>query len=54
LTPPVDQQVGGLLMWVPGGLVYLGAAVAMLARWYGMPEDEPGGFPDERRRLDVA
>ncbi len=23
LTPLVDQQLGGLLMWVPGGLVYL-------------------------------
>ena len=30
LTPAVDQQLGGLIMWVPGGLVYL---CAMSARW---------------------
>jgi putative membrane protein len=45
LTPQVDQQVGGLLMWVPGSLVYLGALLAILARWYAEPEaeDEVGG-----------
>jgi len=34
LTPAVDEQVGGLLMWVPGGLVYLCAILATLGRWY--------------------
>lgn len=28
-----DQQLGGLLMWTPGGLVYLAAAVVQLVRW---------------------
>lgn len=28
-----DQQLGGLLMWTPGGLVYLTAAVVQLIRW---------------------
>lgn len=40
LTPPVDQQLGGLLMWVPGSAVYLVVIVAMLAGWYGAPDDE--------------
>jgi len=31
--PLVDQQLGGLIMWVPGGLVYIGAALALGARW---------------------
>ena len=26
-----DQQIGGLIMWVPGGLVYLGAASVLFA-----------------------
>ncbi|MGI8587976.1 MAG: cytochrome c oxidase assembly protein [Chloroflexia bacterium] len=39
LTPAVDQQVAGLLMWIPGNLVYLAAILAQLARWYG----ETGG-----------
>lgn len=40
LSPEVDQQLGGLLMWVPGGLVFLGAILATLARWYRMPEED--------------
>jgi putative membrane protein len=30
-----DQQLGGLVMWVPGGLAYLAAALAVGARWLG-------------------
>lgn len=33
LTPVQDQQLAGLLMWVPGGLVHLLAALALLWRW---------------------
>lgn len=36
-TPEKDQQVGGLLMWVPMCLVYLSAIVAQLARWFARP-----------------
>jgi putative membrane protein len=32
LTPAEDQQVAGLLMWVPGGLVHAGAALVLLRR----------------------
>jgi cytochrome c oxidase assembly factor CtaG len=28
-----DQQLGGFVMWVPAGLAYLVAALAMAARW---------------------
>jgi cytochrome c oxidase assembly factor CtaG len=31
LTPAEDQQLAGLLMWVPGGLVHAGAALAFAA-----------------------
>lgn len=33
LTPHVDQQVGGLLMWLPCCLLYLVAIVTLYARW---------------------
>ena len=33
LSPQQDQQLAGLLMWVPGGLVHLAAALLLLARW---------------------
>lgn len=32
LTPAEDQQVAGLLMWVPGGLVHAGAALLVMRR----------------------
>ena len=35
LTPAEDQQLAGLLMWVPGGLVHAGAGLALLARRLG-------------------
>jgi putative membrane protein len=28
-----DQQLGGLIMWIPGGLVYVFAALALFAAW---------------------
>jgi cytochrome c oxidase assembly factor CtaG len=33
LTPLDDQQLGGIIMWVPGGGSYLLAALALFARW---------------------
>jgi putative membrane protein len=33
LTPLEDQQLGGLIMWVPGALVYVSVALTLLARW---------------------
>jgi cytochrome c oxidase assembly factor CtaG len=37
ITPDKDQQIGGLLMWIPMCLVYLGAIIAQLARWFAHP-----------------
>jgi putative membrane protein len=28
-----DQQLGGLIMWIPGGLIYVVAAIVLLSRW---------------------
>jgi cytochrome c oxidase assembly factor CtaG len=33
LTPLEDQQLSGLVMWVPPGVVYLFAALLLLFRW---------------------
>ena len=33
LAPLEDQQIGGLIMWVPASLVYVGVALFLLARW---------------------
>jgi putative membrane protein len=34
LTREVDQQLGGLLMWIPGCAAYAGAVLAIVARFY--------------------
>lgn len=42
MSPLVDQQVGGLLMWIGGGIWYLGAGAIIFFRWFDGPaEDEP-------------
>ena len=33
LTPLEDQQLGGLIMWIPAGLVYVVAGLAFTAGW---------------------
>jgi len=33
LSPAEDQQLAGLIMWIPGGLFHLGAALWFLGRW---------------------
>jgi putative membrane protein len=33
LTPMEDQQLGGLIMWVPAGVVYLVAGLSLFALW---------------------
>ncbi len=33
LTPEVDQRIAGLLMWFPGGIVYVATALTITLRW---------------------
>jgi putative membrane protein len=33
LSPLEDQQIGGLIMWVPAGIVYLVAGLVLFAGW---------------------
>jgi len=39
LDPASDQQLAGLVMWIPGGLVHGAAALAFLYRWLSKQED---------------
>jgi len=58
LTPLEDQQLGGLVMWIPAGVVYIVAALALFAGWMresesrvlrreaaGLPARAAGGLP---------
>ena len=40
LTPLEDQQLGGIIMWVPGGFLYLAAALALFVAWIGAVDGE--------------
>jgi cytochrome c oxidase assembly factor CtaG len=46
-TPEKDQQIGGLLMWVPMCFIYLGAIFAQITRWFG----EAPAAPSVAQRL---
>jgi putative membrane protein len=39
ISPAADQQIGGLIMWVPGSLVYLFGIMVALNRWFAEPEE---------------
>jgi putative membrane protein len=45
LSPLEDQQLAGLIMWVPAGTIYAGAALALTAIWIRHSSDT-GGRPD--------
>ena len=33
-----DQQLGGLIMWIPGGMVFVAAALAIVGSWLTSPQ----------------
>jgi cytochrome c oxidase assembly factor CtaG len=56
LTALEDQQLGGVVMWVPASVVYVASALVAAARWLDRPHKEmlgtkPGlDFPRDLRR----
>jgi hypothetical protein len=52
LTPLEDQQLAGLVMWVPAGVIYAGAALAFCALWISHSNAEHSQMPplDARTR----
>jgi cytochrome c oxidase assembly factor CtaG len=50
LTPMADQQIGGLMMWVPGGLVFW---LAMTVVWFRWSAREAQGAADAEREVPL-
>ena len=50
LTPLEDQQLGGLIMWIPAGLVYVIAGLALFAGWLREADQRA----TRRERLELA
>jgi putative membrane protein len=40
LTPRADQHLGGLIMWIPGGLIFLIALTVVFFRWQSAGGDD--------------
>lgn len=45
LTPLEDQQIAGLVMWVPGSLAYLAAVAWLFVRWMNASDARPAAAP---------
>jgi putative membrane protein len=39
ISPMMDQQIGGLIMWIPGGLFFYGIMTVVFFRWANRGED---------------
>jgi len=39
ITPMMDQQYGGLIMWIPGGLFFYGVMTVVFFKWSNRGED---------------
>ena len=40
LEPLADQQLAGVIMWIPAGFVYLGGALALFVSWIRSSDSE--------------
>jgi len=45
MTPLEDQQLAGIIMWIPGGMVHAIVALVYLSRWLKEPRAAVGNFP---------
>jgi cytochrome c oxidase assembly factor CtaG len=45
ISATVDQQMAGLIMWVPCCLIYLTASMALLIKWFDVKGSERAVFP---------
>lgn len=43
ITPLADQQIGGLIMWVPGGLLFYVVMTVVFFKWAGRDTDTTAG-----------
>jgi cytochrome c oxidase assembly factor CtaG len=41
ISKEVDQQIGGLIMWVPCCFIYLSASMSLLIRWFDSKKEYP-------------
>jgi len=52
ITPALDQQLGGLIMWVPGAIFMIVVASILFLRW--MLKQEARQQEEDQRLADLA
>ena len=40
IAPMMDQQYGGLIMWIPGGIFFYAVMSVVFFKWVGRGEDD--------------
>jgi putative membrane protein len=43
ISPSMDQHIGGLIMWIPGGLFFYGVMTVVFFKWANRGEDTTAG-----------
>ena len=54
LTPEEDQRVGGLLMWIPGNVVYLSTLTTLFFRWFRHDEERHRAYKPRRSHAEAT
>ncbi len=54
LTPFEDQRIGGLLMWIPGNIVYLATLTTLFLRWFSREDRKNRRYKLNRRQWEAT
>ncbi len=54
LTPTEDQRIGGLLMWIPGNIVYLATLTTLFLRWFSREDRKSRGYRLTRSEMEAT
>ena len=54
LTPAEDQRIGGLLMWIPGNIVYLATLTTLFLRWFSQEDRKNRRYRLSRAQIEAT
>ena len=54
LTPNEDQRIGGLLMWIPGNIVYLATLTTLFLRWFSREDRKNRQYRLTRSQVEAT
>ncbi len=54
LTPAEDQRIGGLLMWIPGNIIYLATLTTLFLRWFSNEDRKNRRYRLTRKQIEAT